>query len=228
MNNRASPTPSIRTAAQIRALASPLRQEILDTLDAVGPCSIAQLAEHLGRAPDTLYFHVKHLLRTRLVVEKERKQLGRHVFAIYDLVARPMRIDRRKASRKDMLKVAGGILRLALRDYGRGFDHTSAEFEGSGRNHWVARAQGYLDASGIAELNERMESLLEFVRSTPPRRGSTPIAFAFAFTPIALRRGVKGVGPTRRNRGAPARSSAPSRSTPTRRNGKPRNPKRSP
>lgn len=228
MKNRASPTPSIRTAAQIRALASPLRQEILDTLDAEGPCSIAQLAEHLGRAADTLYFHVKHLLRTRLLVEKERKQLGRHVFAIYDLVARPLRIDRRKASRTDMLRVAGGILRLALRDYDRGFDHANAEFEGTSRNHWVARAQGYLDAAGIAELNERMESLLEFVRSAPPRPGSSPIAFAFAFTPIAPRRGAKGIEPTRSRRGAPARSSAPSRSAAASRHGKPRNHKKSP
>src|SRR5262245_53730502 len=83
--------------AQLQALASPVGQELLDGLDAAGPCAISDLAARLGRAPDSLYFHVRELVRVGLVVETERRQVGRHAFVVYDAADRPLRIDRTKA-----------------------------------------------------------------------------------------------------------------------------------
>ncbi len=168
---------------QLRALASPLRQEIVDALESAGPCSIAELGEHLSRAPDALYFHVKHLVRAGLVKECERKKVGRHAFGIYDITLRPLRIDRAKAKAKDMSRVAGGILRLALRDYERGLSHAGSNFEGPSRNHWVARAQGWLDAKKLTELNEHLESVLRLLRGNSPGPGKSAIAVAFSMTP---------------------------------------------
>ncbi|HET9620627.1 MAG TPA: helix-turn-helix domain-containing protein, partial [Kofleriaceae bacterium] len=43
----------------IAALASPVRQEILDTVEALGgTATIAELAAQLGRPADGLYYHV--------------------------------------------------------------------------------------------------------------------------------------------------------------------------
>jgi predicted transcriptional regulator len=53
----------IAGARQIRALASPIRQDILDALTAIGPCSVSELAAAIGRPADGLYYHIRHLLK---------------------------------------------------------------------------------------------------------------------------------------------------------------------
>lgn len=197
---------------QLRALASPLRQEIVDALESAGPCSIADLAGHLRRAADALYFHVRHLVRCGLVVESERKQEGRHAFAVYDVVGRPLRIDRGRAAPRDLARVARGILRLAERDYERGFSNAALVIDGPRRNHWVARAQGWLDESGVAELNRRLEGVLELLRSGSPGRDRTAIAVSFAMTPPESRREPNrsaAPGRTRRAKPQPSPSADP-------------------
>lgn len=178
----------IGRADQLRALASPLRQEIVDALESAGPCSIAELATHLRRAADALYFHVRHLVRCGLVVETERQKDGRHAYSVFDVVGRPLRIDRERAAPRDLARVARGILRLAERDYERGFGAGDVVVDGPRRNHWVARAQGWLDDAGFAELNRRLESVLELLRSGRPGPGSRAVAVSFAISPPEPRR----------------------------------------
>src|SRR3954463_6659873 len=59
----------IADARQIRALASPIRQDILDAVTAIGPCSVAQLAVALGKPADGLYYHIRRLLDVGLLME---------------------------------------------------------------------------------------------------------------------------------------------------------------
>ena len=145
--------------AQLRALASPLRQELLDVLEGSGPCGIADLAESLGRAPDTLYFHVRRLQQVGLVVEVARRKVGRHTTTIYDVPGRPLRIDRTKARAADLQAVAAGVLRLAVRDHRRGLGATETVPTGPGRNHWAGRTRGWLDARQLAHANRLLEQL---------------------------------------------------------------------
>ena len=56
---------------QIRALASSTRQDIVDTIAAIGPCSVAELARALGRSADGLYYHIRVLTRVGLLVARE-------------------------------------------------------------------------------------------------------------------------------------------------------------
>src|SRR5882672_8834046 len=57
----------IKTVRRIALLASAVRQDILDSVDAIGPCSVAELARVLGRSPHGLYHHLKRLERARLI-----------------------------------------------------------------------------------------------------------------------------------------------------------------
>ena len=60
----------VRNAAAIRLLASPVRQEIVDTLEALGgEASVAELAAEVGRAADGLYYHLRLLVRGGLIDE---------------------------------------------------------------------------------------------------------------------------------------------------------------
>jgi predicted transcriptional regulator len=190
VQSRASTSFPIDRPAQIRALASPLRQELLDVLETSGPSSIAQLAERLGRAPDSLYFHIRRLLKIGLVVEVERRQVGRHAFVVYDVVARPMRIDRSKAKARDVQGVVDGFLRLAARDYRRGLRNPEAVTDGPARNHGGARARGWMDAGQLARANELLEELGELFRSNRPGPGCQPVALAWVLAPVPARRGA--------------------------------------
>lgn len=183
---------SIDRPAQLRALGSPVRQEILDVLESAGPCPVAELGRLLGRAPDSLYFHVRQLVRVGLVVEVGREKNGRHAFAVYDVVGRPLRIDRRKARRApEMGRIAGGILRLALRDHERGRKGRDAVVEGPSRNLWVARVQGWVRDEDLAAVNEHLERALELVREARPGPGRRPVALALGLAPAAPRRGAE-------------------------------------
>ena len=55
----------ISDAKQVAILAAPTRQEILDTLESSGPTTVAKLGALLGRAPDSLYHHLKILQRAQ-------------------------------------------------------------------------------------------------------------------------------------------------------------------
>jgi DNA-binding transcriptional ArsR family regulator len=175
---------------QLRALASPMRQELLDVLEAAGPSAISELAERLGRAPDSLYFHIRELVRVGLVVEVERRKVGRHVFVVYDLVGRPLRIDRSKARRADLQSVVAGILRLATRDYQRGLADPTTVPDGPERNHWGARVRGWIDASEVARANELLEELSDLIREGHPGPGRQPVALAWVLAPVPPRRGA--------------------------------------
>jgi DNA-binding transcriptional ArsR family regulator len=57
----------IRSKRQMRALAAPTRQEIVDVLPGMGTVSVAELATALGRPADSLYYHLRILNRVGLV-----------------------------------------------------------------------------------------------------------------------------------------------------------------
>jgi DNA-binding transcriptional ArsR family regulator len=174
--------------AQLRALASPLRQELLDVLEASGPCSIGELAAPLGRAPDSLYFHVRRLQKVGLVVEVERRAVGRHTVAIYDVAGRPLRIDRTKARPAELQAVVAGILRLATRDHRCGLTDPGTVHTGPARNHWGGRVRGWLDDRDLATANRLLERLLALMRRGRPGAGRQPIALSWVFARTPPRR----------------------------------------
>jgi DNA-binding transcriptional ArsR family regulator len=174
----------VRSPAALRALASPLRQEIVDVIDGTGSVTIAELAHHLGRAPDSLYFHLRVLLKTGLVVEAERRMVGKSLAAVYDVPQRPMRIDREAASPKAMDAVVKSILRLSGRDYRRASIAPGVSHEGKGRNHWAARQRAWLTPDQLAEFNRRLDAMLDALKEGRPIPGARPIAFSFVLTPV--------------------------------------------
>src|SRR3954467_15721721 len=67
----------ISKAPQIRALSSPIRQDILDAVTAIGPCSVAELAAVIGKPADGLYYHIKRLVGVRLLEQVTADGTGR-------------------------------------------------------------------------------------------------------------------------------------------------------
>lgn len=187
MSQPAKNTPSIQKPVQIRALASPARQEIVDILESAGPSTIARLAELMGRPADALYFHVRKLLKVGLVVERERHRDGRHVSVVYDLAWRPMRLSyATPAKPRDISRVVTSALRLAARDFSRGIESGDAVIEGPRRTVWGARAKGWLTATEVARVNELLAEAAAIVRTATPRPGTQTMSVSFVLAPVRV------------------------------------------
>ena len=109
----------IRTAKQLRALRTPLRQEIVRALTRLGAASVRELADELGREPATLYYHVHALVKAGLVRDDGLRKLGGRPEKLYSLVAQRILIDRDSASRpflSALLELNRSTLRTAERE----------------------------------------------------------------------------------------------------------------
>src|SRR5689334_1813461 len=118
---------TIRRREQIAALASPVRQEIVDMVQASGPLSVAELAGLLGRPADGLYYHVKALAKVGLLVERAGRGVRNGRGRTEAVFAVPGRL--RLAYRpKDPENVAGikraaaAMLRVTGRTFAEAFD----------------------------------------------------------------------------------------------------------
>ncbi|MCK4410184.1 MAG: helix-turn-helix transcriptional regulator, partial [Candidatus Eisenbacteria sp.] len=77
----------IRSARQVRALRTPLRQEIVQALTKLGACTVRELADELGHEPAALYYHVHALEEAGIAVETDKRRGGGRPEGIYELVA---------------------------------------------------------------------------------------------------------------------------------------------
>lgn len=70
-----------------RTLTSPIRIEIAEMLRALGPCSVADLAQYLSRPADTLYRQLARLETAGFVVRAGFRKSGRHAEQLFDVAA---------------------------------------------------------------------------------------------------------------------------------------------
>lgn len=178
-----------------------MRQEIVDALESTGPCSIAALAAQLNRPADTLYFHIRLLQRVGLVIESERRKDGRHVFAMYDVCARPLRLTYDPPVRRaDIARVVGAALRLGIRDFNRALSDTGRPRRTSGpeRELWGGRAKGWVTPEQLTRINSLIGQLLELARGgSPDAPGATPVSLSFVLAPAPAPRARKARTATR-------------------------------
>ncbi len=179
----------ISSPAQMKAIESPMRQEVVDAIAALGPSTIAEVGEHLGRAADSLYFHVRKLEKVGLLVEQEKRKEGKYVVAVYGLAGKMMRLKYGGgAVAKSVQRVVAGAVRLSLRDFNRALDEGGYEYVGPGRTVWGARTKGWVSKQDIAEVNRLLEELSAIFSGSAQEEGKTLQSLAWILAPV----GVKG------------------------------------
>ncbi len=184
--------------AQIKALQSPMRQEIVDALTTLGPSSIQAIADHLGRAADSLYFHVKKLVKVKLVQCVEKRKEGRIEWSIYAVPGRHARIVYQPRVAKSIKKVVAGAMRLSLREFQKSIVSDSARYSGSQRNVWGSRAKGWLSPRDVVEANRLLEQLIALFNQQGPTEGRQVYSLAWVFTPVPVRQREKKKKTTRK------------------------------
>ncbi len=170
----------------VRSLRSPVRQEIVDALEAAGPATMAELARGLGRRPDALYFHVRQLLTVALIKELAPRREGRHVASVYDVAWRPMRLSYESGvSGKSLSAVVGAAMRLAVRDFAAAARVKQPGAAAAGRppQLWGARRVGWLDPDEINRVNRLLEAASDILRKARPRPGSRSMSLSFVLSP---------------------------------------------
>ena len=162
-------TGAISKPAHLKALASPVRQELLDLLVRTGPASAAELGRLVQRPADGLYYHLRELRRVGLVSsagmrerEGRREELFRAVHKEPTLRHDPSPGGNSPA----VVAIVSSMLRLGIRDFKKGAGSPSVRAEGPMRELWALRVTGWLSPAQLAEANRRIRVL----HRTPSRR----------------------------------------------------------
>jgi DNA-binding transcriptional ArsR family regulator len=183
---------------QIEALASPVRQEIVDVVHATGACSAGEIAELLGRAQDGLYYHIRALLKVGLLREAGVRETARRDEILYDVPGRPLRLRYRPGDRRNAAAVTRTIrsmLRLAERNFARALGRDDLVVRGLSRNIWGGRFKGWLTPAELREVNKHLRAISEIAQGGGRRRGAALHEVTFVLSPVeasARRRGSKG------------------------------------
>ena len=183
----------IRSKRQMRALAAPTRQEIVDVLPGMGTVSVAELATALGRPADSLYYHLRMLTRVGLVLSAGSRRLNGRRESLFRAVAPEMSLCYelgRKGNGSQVNAIIGSMLRLAMRDFSNGFKSGEASVSGPNRELWALRKTGRLSQEQIGEINRYIEKLTH-VMAAPGRKGRL-YATTIVLTPLARRSDRRG------------------------------------
>jgi len=170
----------------IACLSSPVRQRILDRLEAIGPASAADLATSLGVAPDRLYYHLKLLQKVELVILAGTSGSGGSRQALYDLAAQDWHLAYQPVEPKRaaaLNKLTAAMIRQARRDFEQGWNHPQISGFGNLRNLWSLRLEAHLSDEELVELNGHLQAIVELLRK--PQRGGagTHVALTWVLAP---------------------------------------------
>ncbi|MHB1328674.1 MAG: winged helix-turn-helix domain-containing protein [Gemmatimonadales bacterium] len=173
---RARPRPYIiERRDQIAALESPVRQEVVDTIQATGPCSALEIAELMGRPADALYYHIRRLTAVGLLVPLEVRRRGRRDETVYDLAGHPLVLKyptHRDALTHPLNRLVRSMLRTAERDFRTAVASEDTERVGPLRNLWASRRYAWLSAADLRRVNRTMDELIDLLtQARHPRRG---------------------------------------------------------
>ncbi len=184
-----SPSYIIRRPEQIRAIASPVRQEILDTVQALGSATIADMARELGRPADALYYHVRVLENVELLIPHDESTASRRSAVVYRTPAGDgllrLHYDADDPENRDAVTGAiSALLRISERDFRNGFRSDLATCEGPDRNLWAGRTKAWLSDEDVQAARELIVSLVE-IFSRPKRPGSNRLhVMSFTLAPV--------------------------------------------
>ena len=164
-----------RDPRQLLVIASPGRDEIIDAVSAIGPCTITELAHFLGRSRNGLYYHVRALRDCGIFLESHRTGGGQQRTARYDLPGRPISVYfdlATEKSRKAVVRLASSRMRSGVRGFKKAFRPGLAVVEGPRRNMWASRWTGWLSEAELERANRCFAQLTGLFRKTAGRSGA--------------------------------------------------------
>ena len=164
----------IKRRDQVAALESAVRQEIVDTIQAAGPRSAAEVSALMGRPADALYYHIKRLATVGILVPRSARRTGRRDEVVYDLVGHPLVLDYPVGAETGhpLARLVRAMLRTAERDFQVAVGTREAVPDGELRNLWAGRRHAWLSRRDLDRVNGLLDQLVEIMtRSRDPAGG---------------------------------------------------------
>ena len=192
MARSSPPAHTIERIGQVRALASGARQELVDTLQVLGTASIAELAQQMGRPADGLYYHVRALLKSGLLVAAGTRRSGAREETLYRTVAPRANLRLRyrtehAPSRRALQDVVGSMLRSAAKDFHAGLERAGVRAEGEDRELWAARGKGWFTRQELKQVNALLSRLVAMRTDSRRRTDAALYSLSFVLAPAAAR-----------------------------------------
>jgi len=174
----------IKDLHQIRALASPRRQAIVDALDAIGPCPIAELASVLGTREDGLYYHVRALKAAGLVTESTATNGRGRPRLVLDLVGRPLQLRYTPRNQTAISRLVAHMLRDTSRSFDKGF-RRSTRMHGPARELFAGRRNVWLTRQELVRLNRVLQGFWASLDHETSARASRRLySFTYVLSPL--------------------------------------------
>lgn len=192
----------VSRADQIELLASAVRQELVDTLGALGgEASVSALALHLGRPMDGLYYHLDLLARGGLIREVEVQDERRYRLA--GEADHPVRLVYRPGApgvARALGRFVRSLFQIAVGDFNAALAIEGVAVEGPRRELWAARNKGWVGEAEIEEINTLLRRVCDLTSlpRAPGRERLMTLAFVLApVDPLPKRRGAEAKGAER-------------------------------
>jgi len=186
-------THMIKGEAQKRAIASPLRLEIMGQFATGHPLSVKEIAERMGRPPSAIHYHVRLLVRSGLLIKSGERREGRRIEALYRPVADVFAVpgtntDSPEADNEVALKTMTTAFRMAERDMKAALAGSHARSEGKHRNFFGTRLHCRLSRQELAALNRHLDAIQKTLAAAhhhdTPRDDDEFLSLTLALMPL--------------------------------------------
>ena len=204
MAHKRIPGGMLENKAALTALVSTVRQEIVDTIEALGgDAAVADIAAHLGRPADGIYYHLRRLVDGGVLREVDDD--GGRRYRTTAPRGKRVRLRYGRGSRADHTtgtRLVGGLLRTAERDFGKALRSGTAVGTGTLRDLWASRLKGWVGADDLREINRLLTRLSELLQQPRAAQRDRLVTLAWMLAPIddkplrrdAARAGARGSG----------------------------------
>ncbi len=178
----------ISTPRQLEVLSSPVRNEMIEVMMRLGSSTIGEIAEAMGRSAESLYYHMEQLRRVSAVRLVERRKGKRQLERVYELVANDFRINETAHSpafRRALKKAARALLQQSATEMEASIDSGQANKGDSAQTHRIGRDIVCLSDEALAELNERIVELHEWLGELDDDDAAHRIALTLAMCKLS-------------------------------------------
>ena len=188
-------TLTLRSDEQRRAIASPLRLELIGLFIEREPLSVAQIAQRMGRPATAIHYHVRLLEKAGLLRRAGEQRSGSRREALYRPVAEIFEMelpgDTTSGDPEAAIKTLSMAFRMAVGDMKGAFEDSSVRSSGPKRNFLGGRFHCRLSREELAELNRHLRHIEKMLSRTPrtlePSPHDTFISLTLALMPLRNR-----------------------------------------
>ena len=177
----------VRDPAQLGAVVSPIRHNLLKSLASLGPCSVRELAEDVGCSQESLYYHVRALQKVGLIREHGKRPSNGRSEMLYDALADQLRSDPNQTTPQYLeayRRAISALLRLTDRQVAAALERQAQAEARRPVSLLLRQLQVRLSAESQRDIARRIEALVDHIRDCDDPAQKTRIAYNFVSAPL--------------------------------------------